>query len=545
MGIAAALAAATGACVPRVSADLIVVGGRVWTGVIGAPLAEAVAVSGERIVAIGPRARIEALAGPATRRIDAGGGFVTPGFVDAHVHFIDGGFQLASVQLRDAATPEEFVRRVAAHAARLPAGAWLLGGNWDHQLWGGTLPHRQWIDAVTPDRPVFLSRLDGHMALANSAALAAAGIDAATAEVPGGEIVRDARGRPTGILKDNAMALVWQAVPPPTPEQTAAAIERAQRHALAHGVTTVHHMGSWSDLEAFRAARRDGRLHVRVHACVPLSTWTRLREFVAEQGRGDIWLRHDCLKGFVDGSLGSHTAAFLEPYADAGDSRGLLVNDLSQLADWILGADAARLRVIVHAIGDRAIRRLLDIYEQVAARNGPRDRRFRIEHAQHIHPQDLPRFGALGVIASVQPYHAIDDGRWAERVIGRERARTTYAFRALLDTGATLAFGSDWTVAPLSPVEALYAAVTRRTLDGAHPDGWLPEQRIGVEEALRATTVGGALAGFEEHLKGTLEEGKLADIVILDADPFAIPPERLRRLQVRTTIVGGRVRYSR
>jgi hypothetical protein len=276
-----------------------------------------------------------------------------------------------------------------------------------------------------------------------------------------------------------------------------------------------------------------------------LDTWERLRDTVAKRGRGDSWLRIGALKGFVDGSLGSHTAAFLEPFTDAPNDRGLLVNTSENLYRWTSGADKAGLHVLVHAIGDRAIRLQLDIFQRVVAENGPKDRRFRIEHAQHIAPSDLPRFAKEGVIASMQPYHAIDDGRWADRVIGPERAKTTYAFRSLRDTGARLAFGSDWFVAPPTPLEGIYAAVTRRTLDGAHLGGWVPEQRIGVEDALRAYTSGSAYASFEEQEKGTLQAGKLADFALLARDLTQIPPEEIRDVQVTLTVVGGQVVFER
>jgi predicted amidohydrolase YtcJ len=530
--------------------SLVVLHGRVWTGEAGRPWAEAVAVRGERIAAVGTEAEIEALAAAGTRRIDAHGGLVTPGFIDSHVHFLDGGFGLGSVQLRDAASREEFVRRIGAQARSLPRGRWILGGDWDHQAWGGELPRREWIDAVTPDNPVWVNRLDGHMSLANGAALRAAHLTAATADPAGGTIVRDAAGEPTGILKDNAMALVDAVVPEPPPAAQDLALAAAMRSVAAHGVTTVGHMGTWEDLAVFRRAHDAGRLTTRIDAAVPLASWQRLRDEVAARGRGDDWLRIGGLKGFVDGSLGSHTALFFAPFSDApgpgagaGDT-GLLVNRPEDLYAWTAGADRAGLQVIVHAIGDRAINLQLGIYERVAREQGARDRRFRIEHAQHLLPADLPRFGALGVIASMQPYHAIDDGRWAEKVIGAERGKTTYAFRSLLAAHARLAFGSDWPVAPADPLAGIYAAVTRRTLDGRHPAGWVPEQRITVEEALAAYTRDAAFAAFAESRKGTLAAGKLADLAVLDRDLTRIPPEEIRDARVVATVVGGKLVYT-
>ena len=528
---------------------LALVNAKVWTGDPSRPEAEAVAIANDRIVAVGSTAEIRRRAG-AAEIVDLGGRFVVPGFVDSHVHFIDGGFRLASVQLREAATREAFVSRIAQFAQSLPQGTWITGGDWDHTLWGGELPRRDWIDAVTPGHPVWVSRLDGHMALANSAALRAAGLTGTVADVPGGEVVRGPDGSPTGLLKDNAMGLVASKVPPPSPLLRDRALDAAMRYVAAQGVTAVHNMGSWDDLEVLTRAHHAGRLATRVYAAVPLRSWERLRDVVAAKtygpdGRGDAWLRIGALKGFVDGSLGSHTAAFHEPFADAPRDRGLFVNTPDDLYRWIAGADRAGLHVMVHAIGDRANATLLDLFERAVRENGPRDRRFRIEHAQHLAAADIPRFGRLGVIASMQPYHAIDDGRWAGRVIGPERVRTTYAFRSLLDADARLAFGSDWFVAPPTPLEGIYAAVTRRTLDDRHPDGWVPDQKITVAEALTAYTRGGTYASFDERERGAIAPGLLADLTILDRDLRTIPAHEIRTVHVTRTIVGGRTVYQR
>jgi len=526
-------------------ADIVVVNAAVWTGVRGAPDAQGVAARGGRIVAVGSDQEVNRTVGPRTRVVDAGGKMVVPGFIDSHVHFITGGAALASVQLRDARTPAEFVRRIHDYARTLPAGAWITEGNWDHSLWGGELPRKEWIDSVSPNNPVWVSRLDGHMALANSAALRAARVTAATRDVEGGEIVRGTGGEPTGILKDNALDLVDRAVPEPTTAQQDRALDAAMRYVAEQGVTSVQHMGGWGDLAAFRRARAAGRLRTRISAAVPLATWERLRDTVAARGRGDEWLRIGSLKGFVDGSLGSHTALMHEPFSDTGTGTGLLTTPEAELYAWTRGADRAGLQVAVHAIGDRANTLILDVFERVAREDGARDRRFRVEHAQHLRAADIPRFGRLGVIPSMQPYHLIDDGRWAMAVIGPERAKGTYAFRGLLDGGATLAFGSDWFVAPPTPLEGIYAAVTRRTLDDRNPGGWVPEQKITVEEALRAYTSGAAYAQFLEREKGTLEPGKLADWVLIDRDLRTTAPETLRDARVLMTVVGGDVVYQR
>jgi predicted amidohydrolase YtcJ len=524
---------------------LAIVNARIWTGDTRRPWADALLVRGERIEAVGSSAEVKKLAGTSVKTVDAKGMMVTPGFIDAHVHFLDGGFALASVKLRDAKTKETFIRRIKEFAATVPAGTWILNGDWDHTNWGGELPERSWIDSVTPNNPVWINRLDGHMNLANSLALASAKITRETKDVAGGTIVRDANGEPTGVLKDNAQDLMSGAVPAPSMEMNLRALDAAMSYVAERGVTSVHHMGSWNDLDVFRRAHVAGALRTRIKANVPLSTWARLRDEVKANGRGDSWLRIGGLKGFVDGSLGSHTAAMLAPFTDAPNDRGFFVNTEKDLYDWTDGADKAGLQVIVHAIGDRAIRTQLDIFERVAREDGARDRRFRIEHAQHIAPSDFPRFAQLGVIPSMQPYHAIDDGRWADRVIGAERAKGTYAFKSLLDHGAKLAFGSDWFVAPATPLEGIYAATTRRTLDDKNRGGWVPEQKITVEQALRAYTSGSAYAGFQEEEVGVLKAGMLADVVMIDRDLMRAAPETIRDARIVMTMVGGRVVFDR
>jgi predicted amidohydrolase YtcJ len=528
-----------------VPAEAIYAHGVVWTGVPGALPAEALAVGGGRLLAVGSAAEVERYRGAATRTVDLGGRFVVPGLIDAHTHFLSGGFELAGVDLRGARNPAELTRRLADFVARQPRGRWVTGGDWDHEAWGGELPRRDWIDAATRYTPVLVERLDGHMALATSKALALAGVTRATADPPGGTIVRDARtGEPTGILKDAAMDLVARVIPPPTDGERDQALARATAHAVARGVTEVQDMGTWDDLATYRRAAERGALGLRVYAFVPIATWARLADFVREHGRGDDLLRWGGVKGFVDGSLGSTTAWFYAPYADQPKSRGLTVTDLSDLGEWIRAADAAGLQVAVHAIGDRANDWLLDRFAAVARAGGRRDRRFRIEHAQHLTRVAIARLGRGEAIASMQPYHAIDDGRWAEKRIGAARVRTSYAWRSLADAGARLAFGSDWTVAPIDPLLGIYAAVTRATLDGKHPGGWVPEQQVGVEEALRAYTAGSAYAGFQESRLGTLAPGKLADFVVLSADLLTIPPARIRDVRVLRTVIGGRDRYA-
>lgn len=541
------LAGCAGAEPEEEGADLILTGGVIWTGpgadaMTGGPTA--MAISDGRIQAVGSNREVERLAGPSTERIELGGRLVVPGFIDSHTHFIGGGFDLAGVQLRDAASPEEFARRIGEFAAAHP-DEWVTGGQWDHELWGGELPRRDWIDSLTAETPVFVSRLDGHMGLANGRALKLAGITPETPNPPGGTIVRYDDGRPTGILKDEAQGLVGRVMLPPTEAERDRALAAAVDHALARGVTLVTDMGSWSGLEAYRRAHARGDLRIRVYSVVPISTWERLADLVARDGRGDDRLFWGGLKGFVDGSLGSTTAWFYEPYDDAPETAGLVVTDTTELRRQIIAGDSAGLQVIVHAIGDRANDWLLDAFAEAARTNGRRDRRFRIEHAQHLTRAAIRRMADDGVIPSMQPYHAIDDGRWAEKRIGPERIQTTYAFRSLLDAGARLAFGSDWTVAPIDPLLGIYAAVTRRTIDGATPEGWVPREKIGVAEAVAAYTSGAAYAcGLEDRL-GQLKPGMYADLAVLSEDIFSIDPVAIDDASVDITVVEGQVVYRR
>ena len=532
-------------------ADAVFLNGAFWTGTDDATQAEAVAITDGAFVAVGSNAEIEPFIDAATETVDLDGAFVVPGFIDNHTHFLVGGFGLASVQLRDAASPEDFSRRLADFAATQPAGRWIQQGDWDHENWGGELPRKEWIDEGTAENPVLVWRLDGHMALANSLAIELAGITAETPDPAGGEIVRDENGEPTGVFKDTAAELILAVIPPPSDEEHDKALEAAMAHAISRGVTQIHDMssgaGDWASLAAFRRAHAAGTLDMRIYSFTHLSDWARVRDYVVENGRGDDWLRWGGVKAYTDGSLGSTTALFYQPYNDAPETSGLFFHDPDELKGWIVSADAAGLHVTVHAIGDRANDWLLDVFEAAAAENGGdiAERRFRVEHAQHLSAGAASRFGALGVIPSMQPYHAIDDGRWAGKRIGPDRIKRTYAFRSLLDAGAPLTFGSDWTVAPISPLQGIYAAVTRRTLDGANPEGWVPEEKISVEEALHAYTAANAYAGFQEDRLGVIAPGMLADFVVLSDDLFAIDPANIKNVRVLRTVIGGEEKFVR
>jgi predicted amidohydrolase YtcJ len=528
------------------AADLIITNAKVWSVDKSRPTAQAVAVLGEYIVAVGSNADVEAWRGAKTQVIDAHGKLLLPGFNDAHVHFISGGSQLDYVQLNDAASPEEFTHRIAekAHSAR--AGEWILGGDWDETKWSpAAVPTSKLIDAVTPSRPVFVNRYDGHMGLANSEALRLAGITKDTPDPPGGAILRDEHGQPTGILKDAAMDYIDKVIPVLSHEQRLHAAKRALAHAAALGVTSVQDMNpDYADIAVYSELRERGELTTRIYAAPLIPQVADQAKLGIRHAFGGPDLRIGAVKAYADGSLGSGTAYFFEPFTDQPGNYGLLsegMQPLSLMRDRMMAADAAGLQICTHAIGDRGISMILDLYTEIVQAHGAADRRWRIEHAQHMAEKDFARFAQLDVIASVQPYHAIDDGRWAELRIGHDRASRTYAFRTFLQHGVRLALGTDWNVAPLNPMLTVYAAVTRATLDGKNPNGWFPEQKLSVAEAIEAYTMGSAYAEFQEHIKGSITAGKLADMVLLSDDLFSIEPARIREVKVLETFVGGKV----
>ena len=529
-------------------ADKIFTNAYVWTVDAEHPEAEAIAVRDGIILAVTTAERIEAYVGPDTRVIDAQGRLILPGFIDNHTHFTNGGFQLQSIDLRHAQTEEEFARLVAEWAERNP-GRWITGGTWDHDNFpGGNLPTRELIDPYTPETPVFVRRYDGHMGLVNTYTLELAGITRDTPDPPGGQIVRDPEtGKPTGILRNAAMGLVTRLIPEQTMDDLLDATRLALHEARRFGVTGIHDMSSPDDLRAYQQLHKNGELTTRVYAILPFSRWEHLAETGIQAPFGNDFVRVGGLKAMADGSLGSSTALFFEPYTSDPSTRGLASDVMGdgRLERWAQASDKAGLQPVIHAIGDSANSRILDLYERISRENPVRDRRLRIEHAQHIHPKDFERFAELSVIASVQPYHAIDDGRWAEGRIGHERCKTTYPFRSFLDAGVIMSFGSDWTVAPLNPLLTIYAAVTRRTLDGEHPGGWFPEQKITVEEAIRAHTLVSAYSAFDEDRLGSITPGKLADFVILSDNILEIEAAGIKDVTVEMTVVGGRVVYSK
>jgi hypothetical protein len=533
----------------RPAADLIVTNAKIWTVDKARPNAEAMAVLGDRIVAVGSAAEVDTWHGPKTKVLDAQGKLLLPGFNDAHVHFVDGGDHLSAVQLKEAASPQEFASKIADRAKATPKGEWVVGGDWDEQKWSpANLPTKELIDPVSPDTPVWVNRYDGHESLANSMALKLAGITNKTADPAGGEIVRDAQGNPTGILKDAAQELVNKVMPPMTAAHRMKAIHQALDHAASLGVTSVQDMNpTYDDMRAYAELQEQGALTIRIYAAPMETGWRDQAKLGIRRGFGSSFLRMGAVKGYADGSLGSETAYFFDAYTDAPNVHGLLSDEMhpvSAMQQRLRSADAAGLQLCIHAIGDRAISMTLDMFTQIEKANGKKDRRWRIEHSQHMAAKDFARYARLGVIASVQPYHAIDDGRWAETRIGPDRIKRTYAFRTFLENGVRLAFGTDWSVAPLSPMWSVYAAVTRATLDGKNPGGWIPEQKLTVAEAIEAYTVGSAYAEFQEKEKGSITPGKLADFVVLSDDIFKIPQASIKNVKVEATFLGGKLVYG-
>lgn len=537
------------ACVSnQQTADIIFQNGKFYTVDRNNPVAAAVAIANGKFIYVGDEVPAHIIT-EKTEVVDLQGKFVLPGFIDSHVHFMDGGYSLSRIDLRYAGSKNDFMKQIADYAKTLPKGAWILGGNWDHTLWKGQpLPDRKWIDDLTPHNPVFINRLDGHMAVANSLAMQLAGITKETKTPPGGVIVKDAAGRMTGIFKESAKYLVSAAIPDEDPSARLLAARNAVSYLLSLGITSVHDMGLWSHLAVYDSLATLNELKVRVSLYPPLPEWRdALTMKIKNENSGFLYVKG--FKAYMDGSLGSATAKFYQPYLNDPNNFGVWDAQMippEKMYRRIKSADSLGYQVVIHAIGTEANHTLLEMYGDILQkRKSAKEQRFRIEHAQHLLPEDIPLFAELGVIPSMQPYHCIDDGRWAETKIDYERCKTTYAFRSLLDNGVKPAFGSDWDVAPASPIWGIYGAVTRRTLDDKNPQGWVPEQKISVEEAIRAYTIDAAYAGFSENLNGSIETGKLADLVVLSDNLLEIEPGRITTIEIEKTIVNGEVVFEK
>jgi predicted amidohydrolase YtcJ len=538
----------------REPADLIVVHGRVYPGG-GAPTAEAVAVRGNRILAVGTTAEIESHRTDRTTVVDAGGGTVLAGFNDAHVHFLSGGESLDRVNLFDAETVEAAQQAIRSFADAGPDRPWVLGRGWLYGTFPGGLPVKEQLDAVVSDRPALMECYDGHTVWVNSRALALAGITAATPDPANGLIVRDGKGEPTGVLKESAQALVHEVLPKPTRDEKLDLIRKAIRYAQAVGVTSVQNAGmSPEELELYEELESRGELGVRMYAALSappgFSAEDGARyEEVLKHHPGTALLKTGAIKMFADGVIESHTAAMLEPYANE-DTTGIPNYSVEEMNRIVAMMDAKGWQVFIHAIGDRGIRMALDAYEHAAEVNPvpARGRRHRIEHIEAVSASDVARFAKLGVIASMQPFHANPIQNvlevWAVNV-GPERASRAWAWKSIQDAGGRLGFGTDWPVVDLDPRPGIHTALTRQTLDGRPEGGFVPGQRLPLASVLDAWTSGSAYASFEEERKGTLAPGMLADIVVLSEDVFAVPIEKVKDFEVETTVFDGRVVYSR
>jgi len=489
--------------------DTLFINGHILTQNFRNPTASQLGLQGNKIIAVGTDLSMYRI--PATRVIDLHGAVVTPGFLDVHTHFLEGGQHLLAVDLRAARNKKEFIQLLSEFAETIPVDQWITGGNWDQQQFTDkAMPHRGWLDEAAPDHFIFVNRYDGHSGVANSKTLKLAGIDRKTPEITGGRIIREKNGTPTGLLKDAAMNLVYRHHPPDSPDVKQRYLEAAMDEAVRQGITSINDMSTDFDrLRWYESLAQDHRLRVRIRAYVPFLQWPDLKKELQTGFYQDEWFQVGGLKGFSDGSLGSATALMFEDYANEPGNHGLTDRDfenLSQVRKILWDADAHNIQVVIHAIGDRANRMVLDLFDELYLARGNRDRRFRIEHAQHVHPDDQPRFARQKVIASVQPYHCVDDSRWADALLG-ERAGYAYPFRSIVQAGGRLSLGSDWPVAPLNALLGIQAAMTR--------NNWIPREQLDLATALHAHTLGAAYAEFSDQIKGHLSPGTLADLVIL------------------------------
>lgn len=509
--------------------------------------AEAVVVSNNTIVCVGTNKAAETHIDKFTEVIDLKNRLVLPGFIDSHAHVVMGGQFLLNVDLTLVKIKQEFCKKIKDYLDKTPKARWIVGGNWNHQNWNPIeLPTKDWVDSFSQDRPVFISRMDYHLALANSYVLELAGIDRNTIDPPGGEIVRDENGEPTGILKDKAMELVYNIIPEPSEKEFAETVDAAMEEARRLGVTSIHDVSYDNHFRALLKANREDRLTSRLYTMILIKNYRSIINNEIEYNFGSEKLKIGSMKAFADGSLGSKTALFFEPYEYEEAYCGLAMEELSsgKLEEMIIESDKNRLQCCIHAIGDKAISEILDIVEKLRDKNPEWDRRFRIEHSQHITKKDIKRAAKLDVIISAQPYHIYDDGCWAENLIGSNRINDFYAFRTMLNSGVKLCFGSDWSVATMDPILGIYVAVTRDTADHQFPDGLNPVEKITVEDAIECYTINGAYASFQEEKVGSIEVGKFADIIVLSDNLFEISPESIKDVKVELTIFDGEIVYN-
>jgi predicted amidohydrolase YtcJ len=521
--------------------------GRIYTNDPASPWAEAMLVRGEEILAAGDDDEVSALADAGAKAVDLERHFVMPGFNDAHVHIGGAGEDWIAVRLNGVKSVAELQKRLAEGVAQHKDGEWIRGSGWDHTFWPDKkFPNRQQLDEVASKNPVILTHISGHVAVANSLALQLAGISKATANPSGGEIERDAAGEPTGMLKEGAaMGLVDSKIPPPSMEQRRRGIELALADVAQHGVTSVQDNSAWEDFLIYRAIRNDGKLTVRITEWLPFAApLGKLEQMRRDGGTTDPWLRTGALKMVTDGALGSRTAAMLAPYSDDPSTSGIMTMEPEKLRALAIERDKAGFQLNFHAIGDRANRVALDVFEAAGKANGPRDRRDRIEHAQVVAASDFPRFARLQVIASMQPSHQTSDMRWAEQRVGSQRIKGAYAWATMEKFGIRLAFGTDYDVEPITPFRGLYACVTRELPSGGPQGGWQPQEKISLDDCIRAYTSGSAYGEFMEGKKGELKAGEFADFIVLSKDLTKVTPGEYLNTKVLRTVVGGRTVYS-
>ena len=517
--------------------------GHIYTNDPAAPWAEAILVRGEEILAVGNDDELSALAGKGAVTVDLEKHFVMPGFNDAHVHLGGAGEDWLSVRLFGVKTVGELQNRLATAVAEHKPGEWITGAGWDHTMWPEKkFPNRRQLDEVSPKNPVILTHVSGHVAIANSLALQLAGVDKSTPGPSGGEIEKDDTGNPTGMLKEGAaMRLVESKIPPATSEQRRHGIELALADVARNGVTSVQDNSAWEDFLTYRALKNDGKLTVRITEWLPFAApLEKLEQMRRDGGTTDPWLRTGALKMVTDGALGSRTAAMLAPYSDDAKTSGIMTMEPGKLRELAIERDKAGFQLNFHAIGDRANQVSLDAFEAAAKANGPRDRRDRIEHAQVVAARDFARFARLQVIASMQPSHETSDMRWAEQRVGPERVKGAYAWATMQKFGVRLAFGTDYDVEPISPFRGLYACVTRELPEGGPKDGWQPQEKISLDDCIRAYTSGSAYGEFMEGKKGELKEGEFADFIVLSDDLTKSEPSQYTKTKVLRTVVGGR-----
>ncbi len=518
--------------------------GIIYTVNPSSSIVETVIIDDNKIIFAGSNLDAKAYLTKDTKIMDLNGRLMLPGFIDNHTHFIKGGFYLNGINLHNAKSTIEF-KKTLENFVKSNKGKWVNGGYWNNEQWENTeLPNKEMIDGFTKDTPVFIERFDVHMGLANSLALKLAGITKDTPNPEGGLIEKDTlTGEPTGILKDNAMVLIYKIITEHSKDEYFDAALTAMEEAKKNGITTIHDITLPNDFKTFERIYNENKLTVRIYCRLPISNY---KNFINGRKKNDDKLQAKSLKAFSDGSLGSGTAWFFEPYKNIKSNFGLATEIVAngQLEKLAFEADKNKRQICIHAIGDKANNFVLNLYEKIKKENPEWDRRFRIEHAQHLKHEDIPRFSDICVIASSQPYHLADDGNFAEEKIGTERLKNSFAFRSFLNAGVNLCFGSDWPVAPLNAILGIHAAVTRQTSNEQNPEGWIPQQKITVEEAIKCYTINNAYAGFQEEKIGSIEPGKLADLVILSKNILSIEPEKIKDVKVDMTIFDGKIIYE-